>query len=115
MNSNEKIVEKAIKDGRLVADKIRNAKTLDEVKELSSEIEEYSNFVNKNFGVPDDFGEDGEKYCELTFYIHMAAEIKNDYLYRYAGNPSMGNEGVDDFDSYLESREWLQAAKNAEF
>ncbi len=114
MSTDEKLVEKAIKNGHAIADKIRNAKTIDEVEKLSSEIEEYSDFVNENFGIPDDFGEYSEKYCELDFYIHMAAETKNDHLYYYAGNPNMGNEGVDDFESYLESKEWLQAAKNAE-
>lgn len=111
MNVDEKLVEKVIKDGHAVADKIRNAKTLSEIDALSDEIEQYSDFVNENFGILDDFDETGEKYCELTFYIHMAAETKNDHLHYYTGNTNMGNEGVDDFDSYLESKEWLWTAK----
>ncbi|MDO5475219.1 MAG: hypothetical protein Q4F61_02420 [Candidatus Saccharibacteria bacterium] len=76
MSIDERLIDKAIKNGHAISYKIRNAKTIDEVKELSSEIEEYSDFVNENFGTLDEFSEDGEKYCELDFYVHMAVETK---------------------------------------
>lgn len=115
MNLDEKLVEKVIKEGHAIADKIRNAKTLDEVEKLSSEIEEYSDFVNENFGVLDDFGEDGEKYCELAFYIHMAAKEKTRQLEYYPNETEAGNEDVSDFEYYLDSKAWTRSIKNAEF
>lgn len=99
-------IETALKTGHKLAEKIKSAKTVQELKSLNPELEQYCDFLNKNFGEIDEFDANDEKYCQLSFYIFMAVESKISHL--SYGNDD--NSGVDDFLTYLNSKEW---AKNS--
>lgn len=115
----EELIEKVIKDGHKIADKIRSAATVEEVDALESEIERYSDFVDENFGIYDDIG---EKNCELSMMLFMAAEEKARYLEYHQDEPrEISNESVKDFEEMLDSKEWVNSprgvssdSKNAE-
>lgn len=99
------LVKKAISEGYEIAEKIRSAKSIAEVEALKEEIKQYSNFVNEEFFEIDEYEDYNEKYCELSFYLTMAIEEKTRHLdYGYID----GNEGVDDFIDYLNSKEWVK-------
>lgn len=105
MNSNA--VESAIKQGENLANKINLAKTTTQLDILYKEVENYTNFINNEFGIIDDFSEKNEKYCELSFYAYMAANEKSDNLEYYNTHPEETASGVEDFLDYLESMKWL--------
>ena len=105
MNSNA--VESAIKQGENLANKINLAKTTTQLDILYKEVEYYTNFINNEFGIIDDFSEKNEKYCELSFYAYMAANEKSDNLEYYNTHPEETASGVEDFLDYLESMKWL--------
>lgn len=106
MNKQE-IVEKTIEDGHLLATKIREANSIEEIKKLKEEIEQFSDFANNNFGETDDFAEDDEPYSDLSFYLTMAIETKERHLdYSHENAINYGNEGVDTFEEYLDSKNW---------
>lgn len=115
----EDLIEEAIKNGHEIADKIRSASTVEEVDALDDEIEKYSDFVDENFGVYDDIG---EKNCELSMMLFMAAEEKARYLEYHQDKPQkIGDESVKDFEEMLDSQEWANSphgvsldSKNAE-
>lgn len=110
----KELIQKAIDDGNSIAKKIDDAKTLGELEELSNEIDKYSNFVNENFGIVDEFAEhENEKICELSFYVCMAVEEKGDHLEYYNLHQSQISNGVLDFLDYLNSKKWI-GTKNAE-
>lgn len=110
---NTKLIQKAIDDGHEIANKITCAKTIAGIKALSPEIERYADFVNEKFGVIDERFAGKKRYCELTFYLHVAIEEKEDHLEYYNLHPDKTSAGVMDFLNYLESREWTNI-KNAE-
>ena len=102
------VIDKIISDGQLLADKITKAKTINELEALSTELDEYSEKANDNFGIIDEFSEQlDEKYCDLTFYLYMAREEKEDHLEYYASHPDVISDGVLDFLHYLHSKEWV--------
>ena len=74
MNSNA--IELAVKQGESLANKINLAKTTTQLDILYKEVENYTNFINNEFGIIDDFSEKNEKYCELSFYTYMAVNEK---------------------------------------
>lgn len=104
MNAAEK-VRKAIEEGHLIANKIKNASNISTIDTLSGEIEKYCDFMNKNFGVIDDFN---EKTCALSFMLHMAAEEKARQLEYYPDKTEAGNEDVSDFENMLDSKIWIK-------
>lgn len=119
----EELIEKVIKDGHKIADKIRSAATVEEVDALESEIERYSDFADENFGIVDDF--DDKKDCELSTFLYVAVDWKNKTLYPENVDNSDTQklfEGyLDDFENFLDSREWVDSSygvsldsKNAE-
>ena len=105
MNSNA--VELAIKQGESLANKINLAKTTAQLDILYKEVEKYTNFINSEFGIIDDFSEKNEKYCELSFYAYMAVNEKSDNLEYYIVNPEEMASGVEDFLDYLKSMKWI--------
>jgi len=110
----KELIQKAIDDGNSIAKKIDDAKTLGELEELSNEIDKYSNFVNENFGIVDEFAEhENEKFCELSFYVCMAVEDKKDHLQYYNLHQEKNSNGVLNFLDYLRSEEWV-ITKNTE-
>ena len=82
-------IEKAVSDGRIIADKISRTKSLDELDALSAEIEEYSDFVNENFGVFNEIFAKREKFSDLAFYIHMAVKEKEDHIEYYSSHQKL--------------------------
>jgi hypothetical protein len=105
MNSNA--IELAVKQGESLANKINLAKTTTQLDTLYKEVENYTNFINNEFGIIDDFSEKNEKYCELSFYAHMAVNEKSDNLEYYIVHPEEMASGVEDFLDYLKSMKWL--------
>ena len=85
MNSNA--IELAVKQGESLANKINLAKTTTQLDTLYKEVENYTNFINNEFGIIDDFSEKNEKYCELSFYAYMAVNEKGDNLEYYNAHP----------------------------
>ena len=100
-------VESAIKQGENLANKINLAKTTAQLDILYKEVENYTNFINNEFGIIDDFSEKNEKYCELSFYAYMAVSEKSDNLEYYNAYPEETASGVEDFLDYLKSMKWL--------
>jgi len=110
MKSNEELVKKALREGHEIADEISKAKSDLDLDKLSDKIEEFYDFVNENFGSVDEFDENSEKYSDLSFYLSMAIETKSRHLaYPHDEIEDYGNEGVHDFEYYLDSKEWLKA------
>ena len=105
MNSNA--IELAVKQGESLANKINLAKTTTQLDILYKEVENYTNFINNEFGIIDDFSEKNEKYCELSFYAYMAVNEKSDNLEYYIIHPEETASGVEDFLDYLKSMKWL--------
>ena len=99
--------ELVIKQGENLANKINLAKTTTQLDILYEEVENYTNFINNEFGIIDDFSEKNEKYCELSFYAYMAANEKSDNLEYYNAHPEETASGVEDFLDYLKSMKWL--------
>ena len=100
-------VDLAIKQGKNLANKINLAKTTIQLDILYKEVENYTNFINNEFGIIDDFSEKNEKYCELSFYAYMAVNEKSDNLEYYNAHPELTSDGVLDFLDYLESMKWI--------
>ena len=106
---NEKLIEKALKEGRELADKIQSAKTILEIDALSDEIEKYGDFADKSFGIIDEFTKnEDDKYSDLTFYLYMAIEEKKLHLDYYNLHPNEICSGILDFINYLESKTWVK-------
>lgn len=105
MNSNA--IELVVKQGESLANKINLAKTTTQLDTLYKEVENYTNFINNEFGIIDDFSEKNEKYCELSFYAYMAVNEKSDNLEYYIVHPEEMASGVEDFLDYLKSMKWL--------
>ena len=105
---NNDVIESTIKQGKNLANKINLAKTTAQLDTLYKEVENYTNFINNEFGIIDDFSEKNEKYCELSFYAYMAVNEKSDNLEYYNAHPEEMASGVEDFLDYLESMKWLQ-------
>ena len=105
---NSSVVESAIKQGKNLANKINLAKTTAQLDILYKEVEKYTNFIDNEFGIIDDFSEKNERCCELSFYAYMAANEKNDNLEYYNAHPEEMASGVEDFLDYLESMKWLK-------
>jgi len=103
MTEEEKI-EKIIKDGHLIANKIKAAQSVSEINDLDGEIKKFSSFVDENFGTSVDY--EDEKSSDLTAMIYMAAEEKARQLEYYPSENHAGNEDVLDFESMLDSRKW---------
>lgn len=109
METTQKLVEKALEEGRKIANELQSTKTISEIDQLSDKVEKYCNFVDENFGNIDDFAENkNEKYSDLTFYLHMAIEEKKDHIKYYVLHPDETSNGILDFLDYLESKTWLQ-------
>ena len=104
---NNDVIESAIKQGKNLANKINLAKTTAQLDTLYKEVENYTNFINNEFGIIDDFSEKNEKYCELSFYAYMAVNEKSDNLEYYIVHPEEMASGVEDFLDYLKSMKWL--------
>ena len=104
---NNDVIESAIKQGKNLANKINLAKTTAQLDILYKEVEKYTNFINSEFGIIDDFSEKNEKYCELSFYAYMAVNEKSDNLEYYNAYPEEIASGVEDFLDYLKSMKWL--------
>ena len=108
-NDRSEIIEKVINDGHLIANKIRNASSISDINDLSDEIEKYYSFVNENVGEVDELSENEELYSQLSFYLSMAIETKERHLaYPHEEIKDYGNEDVDTFEEYLDSKEWLK-------
>ena len=103
-NKNDALVEKAMKDGYSIAEKIKNANSVAEIDNLTDEIEEYCDFVDENFGVFNDFD---EKKCDLSAMLFMAAEEKARQLEYYPDKKVLGNDDAVDFENMLDSRYWV--------
>ena len=111
MSIDEELIEKAIKDGHKIADKIRDAKTLDGIKELSSEVEEYSDFVNENFGILDDYD---ERDCEISAFLHVAYDWKQTVLQSENLNKLAAKKIYEEFMKqyldFLNSKIWINGS-----
>ena len=112
---NNDVIESAIKRGENLANKINLAKTTAQLDILYKEVENYTNFIDNEFGIIDDFSEKNEKYCELSFYAYMAVNEKNDNLEYYNVHPEEMASGVEDFLDYLKSMKWLAWNIDANF
>ena len=107
---NNENIEKAIREGRAIAEKIKNAESVSDIDALDKEIEQYCDFVDENFGEPSDL--DGEKECDLSAALYMAAEEKARQLEYYPGKDEAGNEDVVYFEKMLDAQSWVK--NNAE-
>lgn len=106
----QKLIEKAINNGHLIADKLRQAKTVSDIDDLSKEIDEYSEFVDEYFGTVDEYG---EKNCELSALIYMAAEEKARQIEYHPDKKQAGETDIEYFEQSLKSKGWIKTIKNA--
>lgn len=108
-------IEKVIKGGHLIAEKIRSANNMHDFDTLvEDEISKYSNFVDENFGViePDDLF--GEKSCELTTFLFVAVDWKRKTLQEgNSDNVEVEKEFkgyLEDFENFLDSKKWVKGS-----
>ena len=105
---NNSLIEKAIKDGHLIAEKIKNANSVVEIDDLTDEIEEYCDFIDENFGVVNDFD---EKDCSLTISLYVALDWRKKSLFIENKNNRMtarlSTEFLRQFIEELESKSWV--------
>ena len=101
------LAEIAIRDGIKLANEIKSATTELQLDELENKIEEYSNFLDDNFSYSNDSLPENNRFCELSFYIHMALNEKRDHLEYYIEHPEIISSGIVDFINYLESMKWV--------
>ena len=105
-------IERAILEGHIIAKKIREASSISDTDNLSEEVDNYCDFVDNNFGQIDDFSENDELFCDLSFYLRMALETKERHLSENISSvPDYGNEGVDTFERFLDSKQWANYKK----
>lgn len=104
---NPKLIEKAIRDGKKLANEIQLAVSEPQLDELENKIEEYSNFLDDNFSYSNDSLPEDNRFCELSFYIYMALNEKRDHLEYYNAHPAVTSDGVLDFLDFLDSKKWL--------
>ena len=108
MTEEEKI-EKIIKDGHLIANKIKAAQTVSEIDDLDGEIKEFSSFVDENFGIIDDF--DNRKDCELSTFLYIALDWKKRALQPENRNNTatdqLAERYMSDYIELLDSRKWV--------
>ena len=101
-------IEMVIRDGHCIADKIANAKSLDELEELNSEIESFCDFVDNNYGEENDYG---EMEHDLSTDLYVALDWKGESLESRNKNnePVLRlSEGyMEDFLKYLDSKDWV--------
>ena len=111
MTNREKI-ELTIRDGRLIADTIRNASNIQELNNAVERIEQYCDFVDKNFGILNDI--DNERECSLTTSLYVALDWKKKALYpENKNNPSanqLANNYLEQFVEELDSKKWTEGA-----
>ncbi|TWO98698.1 hypothetical protein EUA79_02805 [TM7 phylum sp. oral taxon 351] len=103
---NSKLIEKAIQDGKKLAEEINSAKSEIQLDKLEGNIEQYANFLDNNFSYSNDSLPEDDRFCELSFYIYIALEEKGDHLEYYNEHPEVTSDGVVDFLDYLESMKW---------
>ncbi|MBQ1298806.1 hypothetical protein IIY24_03170 [Candidatus Saccharibacteria bacterium] len=109
MENSDNLVDRAVNEGHNIADKIKRATSVSDLGRLNNEIQGYMDFVDENFGSKDEFSENGEKYSELSFYLTMAIEEKERHLeYNYENPGEIGNDGVDSFLNFLDSKQWIK-------
>lgn len=104
---NPKLIEKAIQNGKKLANEIQLAVSESQLDGLENKIEEYSNFLDDNFSYSNDSLPENNRFCELSFYIHMALNEKRDHLEYYIEHPEIISSGIVDFINYLESMKWV--------
>lgn len=68
-------------------------------------MKSFSHFTDEIFGELNEFSE-GEKECELSFYLYLALKEKNDYL-KLCLEQRGDDLSIEQFKSYLESKDWL--------
>lgn len=95
----DELIEKIINDGIAIANKIKAAKTVEEVKVLKEDIDKYADFFDDNFDSGDD---------DFTMMIYMAAEEKIRQLEYYPEQNKNGNESADAFLDALQSKYWTK-------
>lgn len=107
MTEEEKIA-KILKDGHMIADKIKAAQTISEVDNLTKEIKEFSDFADENFGIVDDF--DNRLDCELSTFLFIALDWKKRTLqpenYDNEATSQLAERYMTDYIEFLDSREW---------
>lgn len=104
-----RIIEKIILDGHSIANKIKSAGSVSELEKMSDEIAKYSNLVDENFGILDDF--DGRKDSELSTFLYVALDwAKKSHYPENKDNSAtkqLAENFTQDFISFLDSKQWI--------
>ncbi len=101
-------IEKAITEGHRLAGKIKEAKVVADIDAMTSELDEYCDFVDDTFGT---IGDLGEKTCTLSVMIYMAAEEKARQLEQKTDQIEKGNAEAVAFELMLDSKKWLNRSE----
>ena len=101
-----KIIEKVIRDGNALAEKMRNSKSLAEITALKKTVDEYSEFVDEHFGV---IGDLDYKECAITIYLYVAYNERKGAL-EYPEDKfqhRLGETFIEDFVKFVNSQTWI--------
>ena len=104
---NPEKINNAIKNGHAIAVKMRKANTYSDISALSKDIKKYCDYVNNTFGKLDELSETNERYSKLSLYLALAFETKERHMRYPHDTDDYGNEDVDVFEEYLDSKEWF--------
>lgn len=102
-----------IKEGYRITNRFKRACSAEEISQIKPDIEKFSHFTDEIFGELNEFSE-GEKECELSFYLYLALKEKNDYL-KLCLEQRGDDLSIEQFKSYLESKDWLEPTYQNEY
>lgn len=109
MINEKELVDRALKEGHEIADKIQVAKSLSEIENLSERIEQYFDFVNENFGILTDYD---EKDCEITAFLDVALDWKRTMLlpenHDNQSVISLYENYMKQYLDFLDSKRWIE-------
>ncbi len=80
MKYDTSLVDKALRDGHAIAEKLKQAISSEEICCLEKEIDDYGDFVDAVFGIIDEDDVFQEKNCELSFLLCLAAKAKDRHI-----------------------------------
>lgn len=103
------LINKVIKDGHEIIDRMRLISKFSELEELKPIIDKYADFVDENFGEPSDVS-DG-KWCSLMTSLYVALDWKRKSLYpenlNYEPTQNLAKEFMDGFINELDGESWM--------
>ena len=107
----EQKIEKVVREGHGIAEKLKNAKNIDELDGLWSEIKTFQKFVDSEFGTVrtyEPYREGKDKYSHLSLELSIIVEEKERQLIYYPDKADIARRSIEEeFEEYLDSKDWV--------